>query len=726
MRGHDDRSARRQSDIADWQDSQGGRSHRPAPGKRTLTERLAERMWPPAPVAANPAAVADREQCEVPRASALDSPGFVGIDLASLGATGAAAAAGVQCASAPLPHADVIQRAFGRHAIGSIRVEVGGAAAASARAIGAAAYAVGDRIAFASAPDLHTAAHEAAHVIQQRAGMVPRGRGTPGDAYEQHADRVADAVVAGGSAEAILDELVRAAGARGAMAAAAVQCRNDGPAAQLVDAGEYLHHNANETFEGIRRHLASVRWPEPHPRLAWRDRGRFFEVLLRHLDGFVHGFQQSSGLAKLLHPASPLAIIDQLRATVGALEGRPVGPTDWRPQVGIALGEALAESMLASLARLGPRWLASARRAHGALDGAFVDVDDASLVTSHPADRVVGRAMCAPGVFDVRASLAGERDDLTGVPDALRPVTVVWQGQRSPRLWNWVKAEPADATAEEVAAHLFGGAADNGEPASFRAYRMLAAPPYFCVPADWAIEFDAAKEHAPKGGGRDMTTADAYAAVAIGAVGDEVALAQAGTPGAKADARDADGSELLTVLEDSANIAGTIASALEAWELAGPVTALLDWIDAKRIEVSGMDAATRGRWASVLHGQKANLSRRRGGGGGARRLRDGGHRPARAGGSALARDPRDLHPRGDDVAPARYLPRAHRAGRAAAGALAAARSRGVAPTARRRPLHARERHRARRSGRPRPARRGLRARRGRPKAPDPDADRRRG
>ncbi|HVV82439.1 MAG TPA: DUF4157 domain-containing protein, partial [Kofleriaceae bacterium] len=79
------------------------------------------------------------------------------------------AARGVDGTGGPLPFADTIQRAFGHHAIGGVRAHTDGAAAGAARAIGARAYATGDDVAFGGAPDLHTAAHEAAHVVQQRA-----------------------------------------------------------------------------------------------------------------------------------------------------------------------------------------------------------------------------------------------------------------------------------------------------------------------------------------------------------------------------------------------------------------------------------------------------------------------------------------------------------------------------------------------------------------------------
>lgn len=73
---------------------------------------------------------------------------------------------------------------------------------------GAEAYTAGDRVAFRGSPDLHTAAHEAAHVVQQRGGIAAKGGlGQPGDPYEQHADRVADMVVAGRSAEGELSRM---------------------------------------------------------------------------------------------------------------------------------------------------------------------------------------------------------------------------------------------------------------------------------------------------------------------------------------------------------------------------------------------------------------------------------------------------------------------------------------------------------------------------------------
>jgi hypothetical protein len=155
----------------------------PTPGKRTLTEALE-------PVQRKVAGTA--------------APGRAGAQ--DEAAVHAAAARGVATPTAQLPHLDTIQRAFGRHDIAGIQAHVGGDAATSAREMGAKAYATGDHVVLGSEADLHTAAHEAAHVVQQRGGVQLKGGvGEVGDAYERHADAVADLVVRGESAEVVLD-----------------------------------------------------------------------------------------------------------------------------------------------------------------------------------------------------------------------------------------------------------------------------------------------------------------------------------------------------------------------------------------------------------------------------------------------------------------------------------------------------------------------------------------
>lgn len=120
------------------------------------------------------------------------------------------ATGGFQGTAQPLPHRNAIQQSFGHHGVGGVETYIGGQAAKAARSMGATAYTCGNRVAFSSSPDLWTAAHEAAHVVQQRSGIsLQDGAGRSGDEYERHADAVADRVVAGESAEPILDRVAR-------------------------------------------------------------------------------------------------------------------------------------------------------------------------------------------------------------------------------------------------------------------------------------------------------------------------------------------------------------------------------------------------------------------------------------------------------------------------------------------------------------------------------------
>ena len=156
-----------------------------------------------------------------------------------------AAARGLEAPASPLPHLDQIQKSFGHHDVSHVQAHVGGAAAEASTAMGASAYATGNDVAFASTPDLHTAAHEAAHVIQQKGGVQLKGGvGEADDTYEQHADAVADKVVAGESAEALLDQMAAGSSSQAAQAAVAVQRRGRGTPAPPAGSQPSEDHDA--------------------------------------------------------------------------------------------------------------------------------------------------------------------------------------------------------------------------------------------------------------------------------------------------------------------------------------------------------------------------------------------------------------------------------------------------------------------------------------------------
>lgn len=105
-----------------------------------------------------------------------------------------------------LPHLDAIARSFGPgHDLSTVRAQVGGPAVRWNALLGASAFTQGEQIAFRAQPGLDEAAHEAAHVVQQRQGAYPPGGlSHAGDRWERKADAVADQVTHGESAADLL------------------------------------------------------------------------------------------------------------------------------------------------------------------------------------------------------------------------------------------------------------------------------------------------------------------------------------------------------------------------------------------------------------------------------------------------------------------------------------------------------------------------------------------
>src|SRR5688500_17747021 len=188
------------------------------------------------------------------------------------GAVHQSAARGTAGSAGALPFLPVIQASFGRYDISGVRAHDDSAARGACADIGAEAFAHGNSVAFAGAPDLHTAAHEAAHVVQQRHGVRPDGGvGRTGDFHEQHADRVADAVVAGRSAERILDEIARPQAAAHAPAAPAAAVQKKSNATELT---------AQSTIEDKIRYLDSYTMQDILDTLQDRTAGK---ALLKEL-----------------------------------------------------------------------------------------------------------------------------------------------------------------------------------------------------------------------------------------------------------------------------------------------------------------------------------------------------------------------------------------------------------------------------------------------------------
>jgi hypothetical protein len=150
-----------------------------------------------------------------------------------------------------LPHLASIQRSFGRHDLSQVRAHTSEQAGLAARALRAQAFTIGEHVAFDGQPSLYLAAHEAAHVIQQRAGVHVRGGvGDDGDAYERHADAVADRVVRGQSSEALLGQRIGSPRAGASNAA---------PVVQLASWSSLYGKNADAKAKTLKGEMGSAR-----------------------------------------------------------------------------------------------------------------------------------------------------------------------------------------------------------------------------------------------------------------------------------------------------------------------------------------------------------------------------------------------------------------------------------------------------------------------------------
>ncbi len=315
--------------------------------------------------------------------------------------------------------------------------------------MGAAAYAQGDRIAFKSQPDLHTAAHEAAHVVQQRRGVqLQNGVGEAGDPYERAADAVADRVVAGESAEALLDGV-----SDGRSSATAVQ-RKELPGiaadyAQEQTPQSFFDANAASMRDRVVALMATNNLHIGSPYLCWAV-GTFGAEVVKSTFGF---FPSYGGIKRALvgedfDGAMRRGFADDQAASSMALE----------------LKGLFLSRIATSLKRISPRYVVAR---HQALLGAEelakkpVAADsgpqpaESDVLVSHPIDKQVLARFLAGAVKwnDVAQFRKDHPEELKKhVTATIRtPIHLSVTNNR------WVKVnDPVDATTEEVAKEMFG------------------------------------------------------------------------------------------------------------------------------------------------------------------------------------------------------------------------------------------------------------------------------
>jgi hypothetical protein len=383
------------------------------------------------------------------------------------------AARGTAGNGGPLPHLETIQKAFGRHNVSSVRAYIGGEAATASRTLGARAYAYGNTVAFAEAPDVHTAAHEAAHTVQQQYGVSPGG----GQSYERHADRVAARVSRGTSAEDLLDAVPKGGGAT-----AIVQLKGTEPdpepespvtedADEGLTASEYIATNQMWLVMGVRNTVMNMPYETGSPFASFADPRTFAALVAVALTSKA----TSQQLEELLQPKRLTAVVDRVRlrntttAANGVTTSTNRGPSQWQESVAVAVASALNEKVLASLKRVMPRYvdaryqalLAAEAKASASL-AVSPEPDRTRITASSAVDRMVIDALVTGTVsFDAQQYRATHSDGKPVFREA-RAVAYMWEAISFGSYWIRV-IEAGPITVEDVALTMFGSTEQSHE-----------------------------------------------------------------------------------------------------------------------------------------------------------------------------------------------------------------------------------------------------------------------
>jgi hypothetical protein len=473
-------------------------------------------------------------------------------------------------------------------------------------AIGADIYIADGHVDFESHEGRALIAHEVAHVVQaSSAGSARTEADMTIDAAEGDADRLATDFGERGTSARWQPGAAVASGT--AMQAPPAGAAPREASRQPMDAPNYFSLYESKFFDAIRERLQTVALPAAHDRLQWISGSAALAAAFQPAFNAAFGFMNlGKKLPGVLYPMDPFAIIDLHRTLTSGqpgakLDGKlPEGPVEWSVVAGRAIAIEFEGAVRAALPRMGLRYVAQADEGNG-------NVTFDMLVTSHPIDLVVGRMLCDPKVVRYVPE-SGKRTKRqmasrdTSRPDAfcdgIRLVFTEWQGDRDPRLWNYVKVEPVDARPEEVAASLYEQL--DGKRHTELAYALVAAPPFYRVPPQWARQFPHAKQYAPE---KDEADPASALDLADSALGDEAARAQAGKPVAHVDrAALAHGfATAKTQLQLIGELTGP-------WNLFHHVGPALRWVTKHAETINAAPDKTLAIWAAIVAGQSRTLT----------------------------------------------------------------------------------------------------------------------
>ncbi len=400
-----------------------------SPGKLTLTQRL-------------PAAVIARDDT---------GPAPVRLPDALRSALGSES-------GAPLPDAGSWSRRLGAD-VSTARVVTGARAEAAAQSISARAFTVGDRIFFGAGQSPSSDSllrHELTHVVQQQDAPMP--------AVDDLRITLPD--------EAMEQEAHGAEGAPAQQAASAVIARDE----IYVGTAAYIEQHGGRFGEpvvnrlGTRAELLRGRLTTAH--VGWGSGGP--AAVIGRLTAALTG-DTVALLRRLLMPQGLEYWVDRGRiVTRTSGDHVTVGTDRWIDDVCTEIVDGLIRNLGDAIDRVAERYIRARNVAQQRAWEAAGECNPsnspeaalADIPRSHPIDQYVAEAACEAHAFDVLLD-DWRRDhpdlaDARSVPGQRTDVTTAIVGNSTElrddpgRFFVWVRATPADATAEEAAHSLFG------------------------------------------------------------------------------------------------------------------------------------------------------------------------------------------------------------------------------------------------------------------------------
>jgi len=363
----------------------------------------------------------------------------------------------------------------------------------------------------------------------------------------------------------------------------------------------YLNVRSRDVWTFLREYLGSAVWHAP-ARLEWNEL-RFNAILIDELEA-GNGELTEKRLRELLYPhdvfnaIAPHVVDAQDKDLPGAAK--------------LILGQLFRAALGPSVGRMTARYVDVADAMYAAAPTSAPIVRREQLIASAPIDRFVGDALTSRV-----AQVAPDADILSGKRKpprvALRPVQLTFMGAIDPALWFVVRAEPSDATPEEVAASLFAYAQQGGEATSYYAYGIASAGSLHALPTSWAIQFPEARQYAPKAiqdGAVPEPSSDSIGArlavIASTDSADSIALAQANSAPS---APKLSAVQIGDVFDDCTIQLEHLRRRLVAWELADSIVAEIGYVVAKRHHLDALPKDQLGGWASIALGQRQRLYR---------------------------------------------------------------------------------------------------------------------